>query len=112
MVSQFNGTSTPKGSYSAKTGDSDCFRVQDATGLQQGHMSKYTTSWLRVRSRYSLTPGVLPEIGCHCHGGRPDQTVLHDDCMQAAVSRFVGNQSDPVVALVCPIQILADPVNG
>ncbi len=24
MVSQFNGTSTPKGSYSAKTGDNDC----------------------------------------------------------------------------------------
>ncbi len=24
MVSQFNGTSTPKGSYSAKTGDTDC----------------------------------------------------------------------------------------
>ncbi len=24
VVSQFNGTSTPKGSYSAKTGDNDC----------------------------------------------------------------------------------------
>ncbi len=24
MVSQFNGTSTPKGSYRAKTGDNDC----------------------------------------------------------------------------------------
>ncbi len=24
MVSQFNGTSTPNGSYSAKTGDNDC----------------------------------------------------------------------------------------
>ncbi len=24
MVSQFNGTSTPKGSHSAKTGDNDC----------------------------------------------------------------------------------------
>ncbi len=24
MISQFNGTSTPKGSYSAKTGDNDC----------------------------------------------------------------------------------------
>ncbi len=24
VVSQFNGTSTPKGSYSAKTGDDDC----------------------------------------------------------------------------------------
>ncbi len=24
MVSQFNGTATPKGSYSAKTGDNDC----------------------------------------------------------------------------------------
>ncbi len=24
VVSQFNGTSTPKGSYSAKTGDTDC----------------------------------------------------------------------------------------
>ena len=24
LVSQFNGTSTPKGSYSAKTGDNDC----------------------------------------------------------------------------------------
>ncbi len=24
MVSKFNGTSTPKGSYSAKTGDNDC----------------------------------------------------------------------------------------
>ncbi len=24
LVSQFNGTSTPKGSYSAKTGDNNC----------------------------------------------------------------------------------------
>ncbi len=24
MISKFNGTSTPKGSYSAKTGDNDC----------------------------------------------------------------------------------------
>ncbi len=24
MISQFNGTSTPKGSYSPKTGDNDC----------------------------------------------------------------------------------------
>ncbi len=24
VVSQFNGTTTPKGSYSAKTGDNDC----------------------------------------------------------------------------------------
>ncbi len=24
MISQFNGTSTPKGSYSAKTGNNDC----------------------------------------------------------------------------------------
>ncbi len=29
MVSQFNGTSTPKGSYSAKTGDND-FKVDSS----------------------------------------------------------------------------------
>ncbi len=28
IVSQFNGTSTPKGSYSAKTGDNDCNVIQ------------------------------------------------------------------------------------
>ncbi len=37
MVSQFNGTSTPKGSYSAKTGDNDCnvnsIRCSLRTGL-------------------------------------------------------------------------------
>ncbi len=30
VVSQFNGTSTPKGSYSAKTGDSDATSIQVA----------------------------------------------------------------------------------
>ncbi len=47
VVSQFNGTSTPKGLYSAKTGDNDC----------NVHSSRYSLSTALCESiRYQAKP--------------------------------------------------------
>ncbi len=54
MVSQFNGTSTPKGSYRAKTGDNDC-NVNS--------------------SRYSLRTALCESI---CYHAKSEQNVWQD----------------------------------
>ncbi len=53
VVSHFNGTSTPKGSYGAKTGDNDC-------NVNSSRYSLSTALWEQFAIR--------PSLGCVCSG--------------------------------------------
>ena len=50
VVSQFNGTSTPKGPYSAKTGDNDC----NVNSTDKSLQSKYCT----VCEQFAIGPSL------------------------------------------------------
>ncbi len=59
VVSQFNGTSTPKGSYSAKTGDNDC-------NVNSSHYSPRTALCESIRyqakSEQNVRQDLIPKV--------------------------------------------------
>ncbi len=68
VVSQFNGTSTPKGSYSAKTGDNDCnvnsSRYSLSTGLCANSMNSFAFTTLFCL----VTCSRAPDLPCPVAG--------------------------------------------
>ena len=51
MISQFNGTSTPKGSYRAKTGDNDCNVNSSRYSLRTALCENIKMDTLEIKSR-------------------------------------------------------------
>ncbi len=60
MISKFNGTSTPKGSYRAKTGDNDC-------NVNSSHYSLRTALCESIRyqakSEQNVRQDLIPRVG-------------------------------------------------
>ena len=56
VVSQFNGTSIPKGSYSAKTGDNDCKLNSSRCSLRTALCESYQAK-SEQNVRQDLIPG-------------------------------------------------------
>ncbi len=91
VVSQFNGTSTPKGSYRARTGDNDCnsaaCKYSNGCNVISGCYSLRTTVWelhcLRIalcesiryhaKSEQNVRQDLIPSVG---HGEAALSTPL------------------------------------
>ncbi len=92
VVSQFNGTSTPKGSYSAKTGDNDC----------NVNSSRYSLSTALYESN-----SLSGQVWTKCPTTRPDTQGRH---VEAALvppmdtwDRRIKIQGKNVTKHTCPM---------
>ncbi len=82
MLSKFNGTSTPKGSYHAKTGDNDC-------NVNSSHYSLSTALCESIRyqakSEQNVRQDLIPRVG---HGeaalSTPESSRIRRKVMQHA----------------------------
>ncbi len=94
MVSKFNGTSTPKGSYSAKTGDNDCnvnsSRYSLRTALCEG--IRY-----QAKSEQNVRQDLIPRVR---HVEAAESFGINDE------PRPLEHPSPRNKALSCEIQVL------
>ncbi len=97
VVSQFNGTSTPKGSYSAKTGDNDCNVNSRHYSLSTALCESNSLSG-QVWTKCPTRPGTqgAPQGGCS-HGPRKFVGAL----MPISLYQCIGTLTPPFIQWPC-----------
>ncbi len=81
VLSKFNGTSTPKGSYRAKTGDNDC-------NVNSSHYSLSTALCVSIRyqakSEQNVRQDLIPRVG-HGEAALSTPCIMHSRFLSIAL---------------------------